>query len=86
MTQVFPNGVVGRGRLRVGDMVYVGDNPAKDFVSLTPLGVLTVRVLTGSHSETRAHSGHDALFAMPDLDALPGVLAMRFPESAPDVG
>jgi hypothetical protein len=25
------------------------------------------------------HSGHDALFAMPDLDALPGVLAMRFP-------
>ncbi len=29
------------------------------------------------------HSGHDALFAMPDLDALPGVLAMRFPESAP---
>lgn len=68
------------------DMVYVGDNPAKDFVSLTPLGVLTVRVLTGAHSEARAQPGHDALFTIPDLDALPGVLAMRFPESASGAG
>lgn len=83
MTQVFPERDCGPRPAARGDMVYVGDNPAKDFVSLTPLGVLTVRVLTGAHSETRARPGHDALFAVPDLDALPGVLAMRFPESAP---
>lgn len=29
------------------DMLYVGDNPHKDFVGLNPLGVNTVRVLTG---------------------------------------
>lgn len=60
------------------DMVYVGDNPAKDFVNLTPLGVLTVRVLTGTYSETQALPGHDALVTIPDLDALPDVLTTRF--------
>ena len=63
------------------EMVYVGDNPAKDFVNLTPLGVSTVRVLTGAHAETPAPPGHDALVTIPDLDALPDVLAARFPES-----
>ena len=63
------------------EMVYVGDNPAKDFVNLNALGVVTVRVLTGAHSKTPALPGHDALFTIPDLDALPDVLAARFPES-----
>lgn len=62
-------------------MIYVGDNPAKDFVNLNPLGVLTVRVLTGVHSGVVARPGHDALFSIPDLDALPDVLASRFPEA-----
>ena len=63
------------------EMVYVGDNPAKDFVNLTPLGVTTVRVLTGAYSKVPALPGHDALFTIPDLDALPDVLASRFPRS-----
>ena len=62
------------------DMVYVGDNPAKDFVNLTPLGVSTIRVLTGAHKEILASPGHDALITIPDLDALPDVLATRLPE------
>lgn len=64
------------------EMVYVGDNPAKDFVGLNPLGVLTVRVLTGAHSQIMALPGHDAAFTIPDLDALPDVLATRFPDAA----
>ncbi|WP_426024692.1 HAD family hydrolase [Brevundimonas sp. PWP3-1b1] len=63
------------------DMVYVGDNPAKDFVNLNPLGVLTVRVLTGAHKDTQALPSHDALITIPDLDALPDALATRFPEA-----
>lgn len=63
------------------DMVYVGDNPAKDFVNLNTQGVLTVRVLTGVHSKVPAALGHDALITISDLDALPDVLATRFPES-----
>ena len=61
------------------DMVYVGDNPAKDFVNLNTLGVSTVRVLTGGYSEIPARPGHDALITITDLDALPDVLAKRFP-------
>lgn len=74
-----------RIRLEAGctwdEMIYVGDNPAKDFVNLTPLGVSTVRVLTGAYSETPALPDHDALITIPDLDALPGALANIFVET-----
>lgn len=60
------------------DMVYVGDNPSKDFVSLNPLGALTVRVQTGGHRNVVALPGYDAQISIPDLDALPQVLSARF--------
>lgn len=60
------------------DMVYVGDNPAKDFVNLNPLGVLTIRVLTGVHRHAVAKPGYEAQITIPDLDALPKALATRF--------
>lgn len=56
------------------DMVYVGDNPAKDFVNLTPLGVRTVRVRTGEHRMVVAKPGHDALHVIDNLDQLPDCL------------
>lgn len=43
------------------DMVYIGDNPAKDFVNLNKLGMNTVRVLTGVHRNIAAHDDFDAL-------------------------
>lgn len=60
------------------NMVYVGDNPAKDFVNLRPLGALTVRVQTGGHRDVVARPGHDAQITLPDLGALPEVLAAHF--------
>ncbi len=61
---------------RVGwsDLVYVGDNPAKDFVGLTPLGAHTVRVLTGQHKGVIARPGFDARHTIPDLRRLPELL------------
>jgi putative hydrolase of the HAD superfamily len=59
---------------RWDQMAHVGDNPAKDFVNLTPLGVHTVRVLTGAHRNTAARPGYDAACRIPDLSHLPGVL------------
>lgn len=56
------------------DMVYVGDNPAKDFVNLNPLGVLTIRVQTGGHRSVVARPGHDAQITIPDLFSLPDAL------------
>lgn len=63
---------------RWADMVYVGDNPSKDFVNLKPLGALTVRVQTGGHRNVVARPGYDAQISIPDLDALPEVLAAHF--------
>ncbi len=42
------------------DMVYIGDNPAKDFVNLNPLGMRTIRVLTGEYRTVVAKPGYDA--------------------------
>lgn len=64
-----------------GDMVYIGDDPEKDFVGLSPLGVLTVRVLTGRHAKIVARPGYEAAITIPDLGALPSALSTRFPEA-----
>lgn len=65
------------------ELVHIADNPAKDFVNLNPLGVRTVRVLTGSHAAVRAARGHDAQTRIRSLDELPAVLDdVRSPEPA----
>jgi putative hydrolase of the HAD superfamily len=56
------------------DMFYVGDNPSKDFVNLTPLGVHTIRVMTGEHANVIAQPGYDAKYKINSLDALPSLL------------
>jgi putative hydrolase of the HAD superfamily len=57
------------------EMMYVGDNPAKDFVNLNPLGVHTVRVLTGVHRDVVAAQGYDARHTIPDLAHFEDLLA-----------
>lgn len=52
------------------DMVYIGDNPAKDFVNLNKLGVQTVRVRTGCHKDVRAQLKHDAIKTIGNLSEL----------------
>ncbi|MFY9178939.1 MAG: HAD family hydrolase [Venatoribacter sp.] len=42
------------------DLIYVGDNPTKDFVNLNKQGSTTVRVLTGEHRQVQAATGYDA--------------------------
>ena len=59
------------------NLVYVGDDPSKDFVSLNMLNVLTVRVLTGKHSQTIAKCGYDACVRIKDLSNLSEVLENR---------
>lgn len=55
------------------EMCYVGDNPAKDFVSLNELGVRTVRVLTGEHASVTAQPGYEGEFVIPGLGDLESV-------------
>ena len=60
------------------DLVYVGDNPAKDFVSLNARGAFTVRVLTGCHAQIPADPCYDAKVTISDLHVLPSALRTRF--------
>lgn len=51
-------------------LLYVGDNPAKDFVNLNSVGATTVRVRTGAHANTKAQLGFEARYQIskfPDL-------------------
>lgn len=56
------------------DMVYVGDNPSKDFVNLNKMGAMTVRVNTGSYSSVVASPEYDGRAKIHDLASLPLVL------------
>lgn len=49
-----------RTRAEASELVYVGDNPRKDFVGVRSLGGRTVRVLTGGFRTEAAKPGHDA--------------------------
>ena len=52
------------------DMIYVGDDPTKDFVNLNKKGVNTVRILSGRHKDTKAAIGYDASISIGNLAQL----------------
>ena len=51
-----------------GRIVYVGDNPRKDFVGIRPLGFRTVRVMRGAHAGVEMDAEHEAEARVQDLD------------------
>lgn len=52
------------------DIIYVGDNPAKDFVNLNLMGSKTVRVMTGRHCMDSCPPGYDAKLKIDELKDL----------------
>jgi putative hydrolase of the HAD superfamily len=63
-----------RERCEWNEVIYVADNPSKDFVNLNTLGVHTIRVLTGQHRSVVAQLGFDARHHIDSLDDLPHLL------------
>lgn len=51
-------------------VVYIGDNPAKDFVGIKPLGFKTIRVLTGAHKDIFRESQYEAHKTVRSLDEI----------------
>jgi len=66
--------IARRERVSMDRLVHVGDNPSKDFIGLNPLGVTTVRVLTGQHAHVTAEPRADAQHRIDSLARLPDVL------------
>lgn len=44
------------------DLVYIGDNPNKDFVNLNKVNAITIRVLQGDFASVKAAQGFDAKY------------------------
>ena len=53
-----------------GEVIYVGDNPRKDFVGIKPLGFGTVRILRGNYAHLEADAAHEAHHSISSLDEL----------------
>lgn len=52
------------------DMLYVGDNPHKDFVNNNKLGIYTIRILTGGYRDLKVGHDYDAQYTLQSLDEL----------------
>ena len=63
-----------RERCGPDDIVYVGDDPSKDFRGIRPLGLHTVRVLTGRHAAVIVPPEQDAARTVASVTAVPGVV------------
>lgn len=66
------------------DMVYVADNPAKDFLELNAIGANTVRVLTGAYKDVKASSQYDGRMGIKSVCDLPTLLPLA--EDSPGQG
>ena len=64
-----------RERCRPRDVVYVGDDPSKDFRGLRPLGIHTIRVATGRHASAVVASDEDAERTLAGMVEVPGAVA-----------
>ncbi len=61
------NKIKVREKIDWNEMIYVGDNPFKDFVNLNKLGVQTVRVMRGSYKDVKSKNQYDAKYRIENL-------------------
>ncbi len=60
------------------DMVYIGDNPNKDFISLKKVNAKTIRVLTGNFSDTFLSKEYEAEASINSLNELDSEINRMF--------
>jgi putative hydrolase of the HAD superfamily len=63
-----------RERCAPGDVLYVGDDPSKDFRNLRPLGVRTIRVRTGRCAHVVVPEAEDAERTVASIAAVPAIV------------
>lgn len=59
------------------EVVYIGDNPRKDFVGIKPLGFKTVRIMQGQHRDLRLPAEYEAEYQIQSLDEVTEELLKR---------
>ncbi|KGR90099.1 haloacid dehalogenase [Ureibacillus massiliensis 4400831 = CIP 108448 = CCUG 49529] len=61
-------------------IVYIGDNPSKDFVGIKPLGFRTIRIMTGQHVNKQLPEEFEADIRIQYISELPNALKKLWPE------
>ena len=54
-------------KVKWSQIVYVGDNPKKDFINLNSMGAMTIRVLTGPFKNLKVQNRFDANYKIKNL-------------------
>ena len=57
-------------KVKWSEIVYIGDNPNKDFVKLNSVGANTIRVLTGPYKNLKVNKNFDAKYKIKSLNSL----------------
>nr|WP_092074330.1 HAD family hydrolase [Dendrosporobacter quercicolus]NSL49234.1 HAD family hydrolase [Dendrosporobacter quercicolus DSM 1736]SDM88826.1 putative hydrolase of the HAD superfamily [Dendrosporobacter quercicolus] len=70
-------------KVEPAQVVYVADNPRKDFIGIKPLGFRTIRVLTGQHRSVEIPEEYQAEQQIVSLNALDDALASLFRRREP---
>ena len=61
-------------KVKPNQVIYIGDNPLKDFVGIKSLGFHTVRVLTGPYKLLKVEPNYDAEKTILSLNELPNLV------------
>jgi len=61
-------------RVPLSELIYIGDNPEKDFVGLKSAGGKTVRLLEGPYQKMSAEPGHEADYRITSLPLVRKIL------------
>lgn len=62
------------------NIVYIGDNPSKDFVGIKPLGFRTIRIMQGQHKQKNLSKDYEADRQIRSILELPQTLRKIWPE------
>lgn len=68
-----------REQVQSENIVYIGDNPKKDFVGIKPLGFRTIRIRTGEYKDVEVPSEYEAELQIDSLVELKDALKKLWP-------
>lgn len=72
--------IAKREKAEPENIVYIGDNPSKDFVGIKNLGFRTIRIMTGQHAHKQLTSEYEAEIQIQTISELPIALKKIWPE------
>ena len=66
--------IKSREKVNWKEIIYIGDNPNKDFVNLNKVNAVTIRVLQGDYSTIKVDENYDAMYKIDKITELEKLL------------